>query len=630
MVRERMFYPTHIMRVIILVIVVILRGHGVSEAASAPMVVIELDDDSGTIADEYLIVAAASGKVGLVGFIVSHSDESERRQSGSRLKELISRTQVTSPLGGRPWVMNGALKPLSLLSRSRADGSSIWEQVPASTTLMRQLSRISSSDNSSLYFLSKSRLTTLAHILEQRPLLGTRMHLVGPLGGESPPEAIQKDRRAWKKVMESGIRIHTWQSSAAGNAASGVSVVSPSVPFHPSELSGTPHAENWLLQKLWIPFGTKGYVGVQPSLDDALLQAACLVSDEGIVGASVRYSAENLDGESIWNKDNAGAIQLVENLNSQAVADRVRETFLQWGQFRARISRPSVFLDGDYANGITDLSAALRLLYGGRGEIRGFGISLFSLPGLNYNSSLLRSRDWLVIVLANDFQFERDVYSGIPPLSSGVAPVRDLYNPAPPALIRIAGNHSAANRLNVIVTGPLTNIAAALNTAPAIAPRLHVWMTGARPGENGIGWTADSWHYHADRTAFTQVMNNPNLMRTVLPDNLAESWVFNRNELTSRLTQFNENSWWIVNDAWTDFLNVWSGNSIGLTRNQAQFSEMALVEAFLDTGLVVRKPAGFSNEDSGSGGTFWIESINSAEMQKRFIDAISRGRQSAR
>lgn len=629
MARERILYPFHIMRVIIFVILVFHCVHGITETATVPMVVIELDDDSGTIADEYLIVAAESGQVGLIGFIVSHSDETDRRLAGSRLKELIARTRVISPLGGPPWVMDGALKPLSLLSRSRADGSSILEQVPASTTLVRQISRLSTLDNSPLYFLSLGPLTTLAHVLEQRSSFGTRIHLVGPFGGESPPEAISKDRRAWKKVMESGIRVHTWQSTAGGNSAAGVAVVSPSVPFHPSELSGTPYSENWLFHKLWSPFSTKGYVGVQHSLDDALLQAACLVSDKGIVGSSARYSAENLDGESVWNKDDEGSIQLVESLNSQAVADRVRETFLRWGQFRERISRPSVILDGDYANGITDLSAALRLLYGGRGEIRGFGISSFSLPGLNYNSSLLRSRDWLVIVLANDFQFERDVYNGIPPLSSGLAPVRDLYNPAPPALVRIAGNHSSTDRLNVIVTGPLTNIAAALNLAPAIAPRLHVWMTGARPGENGIGWTADSWHYHADRTAFTQVMNNPNLMRTVLPDNLAEPWVFNRNELTSRLTRFNENSWWIVNDAWTDFLNVWSGKSIGLTANQAHFTELAIVEAFLDTGLVVRKPAGFSH-GSGSGGTFWIESINPVEMEKRFIDAISRGRQSAR
>lgn len=635
------------------------------QAYGQPMIVVEVGATEETIAVEASLSAAASGNLIVLGVVVSGGSDAAIKSALGRYQRLVSQSQAGSPRYGVPFVAAGATAPLATYVRSRSDGSLLLRPMEAAALVSGVLGSSSATSANPVHFVTTRPLTTAAYAILKNPLYKDRLAVVGPMGNNEPAKVALSDRPAWESLVDRGVRFISWIPQMKDTAENSDSV-DASVAFHPSQLSRIPYGNQWLMRMLWEPHAEAGFFVPQESMDDPLLLGVSLVlnpklaSNVSTFNLAPTYSpkdapAENSADSSVatqendppeedpdavdesdkvpekkkpemiksyeWKLADEGNFRWVKAVDPDRAGGEVMATFRRWGYENFQRVRRQVFIDGDFANGITDLSVVMRSLYDDRLSVVGYGVSSFYAPTMNFWESIRTGNSRVSLMLHNEVQLNRRVYLGLPSMRAA-AQASTAFFEAPNEISRLAQSQPSGQRLHVLVTGPLTNIAMAIQSNPSLAWRMHIWMMGGKPEKNGAGWSADTSYYRTDPNAYQLVMQCPGLIRTILPESIKDSWILKRSDLEPRIAPFADGGWRFVGNYWMDFLNALNGQSIGLDRTEANFNEVALMEAFIDPDLVDWMPAGF-DDLKRSGGTWWITDMKVPDMNRRFIEAVN-------
>ncbi|MCD8533464.1 MAG: nucleoside hydrolase [Verrucomicrobia bacterium] len=630
-----------------------------------PMVVIEVGAAEETIAVEASLAAAATRKLIVLGVVVSGGSDAAIKPALDRYQRLVNQSQVGTPQSGSPFVAAGATGPLSTYVMSRSDGSMLMRPMDAATAVASILGSSAATSSNPIYFVTTRPLTTVAYALLKNPVYKDRLAIIGPLGNNDPAKVALSDRRAWETLIDRGVPFTSWIPQSKENVENADSL-GARVAFHPSQLSRIPYGNQWLMRMLWEPHAQAGFFEPEESIDDPLLLGLSLVLNPKLASnvstynltptyspkdAAVEQTAESpgvtqetgphdAESESVdesgkiqekkkpemlksyaWKLAVEGNFRWVKAIDADRAGADVMSTFRRWGYENFQRVRRQVFIDGDFANGITDLSVVMRSLYDDRFSVEGYGVSSFYAPTMNFWESIRTGNSRVSLMLYNEVQLNRRVYLGLPSMRAA-SQASTAFFEAPNEISRLAQSQPPGQRLQVLVTGPLTNIAMAIQSNPSLAWRMHIWMMGGKPERNGAGWSADTSYYRLDPNAYQLIMQCPGLIRTILPESIKEPWILKRSDLEPRIAPFADGGWRFVGNYWMDFLSVLNGQSIGLDRNQANFNEVALLEAFIDPDLVDWMPAGFDDLNR-SGGTWWITEMKAPDMNRRFIDAVN-------
>ena len=112
--------------------------------------------------------------------------------------------------------------------------------------------------------------------------------------------------------------------------------------------------------------------------------------------------------------------------------------------------------------------------------------------------------------------------------------------PQAPAIDFIIARARAASpeaRLNVVMLGPLTNVAAALIKAPDIAPRIHIYALGAKYDVATGAWDKNEFNIRNDLNAFDYLLNRDDVAFTLMPATVAAALKFDRADTLARLAR---------------------------------------------------------------------------------------------
>jgi len=113
------------------------------------------------------------------------------------------------------------------------------------------------------------------------------------------------------------------------------------------------------------------------------------------------------------------------------------------------------------------------------------------------------------------------------------APIPDA--PAVRFLIDQARRQPAGTKLDVLVLGPVTNVAAALLHAPEIAPRLRVHVLSMRYDFATGAWNKNSFNARNDINGLDLLLDNTEVELIVMPGNVARALQFRHAESLARL-----------------------------------------------------------------------------------------------
>jgi inosine-uridine nucleoside N-ribohydrolase len=249
--------------------------------------------------------------------------------------------------------------------------------------------------------------------------------------------------------------------------------------------------------------------------------------------------------------------------------------------------KQKVWIDSDTGNEMDDLYAIVRLVKAPSTDLIGLSSAQFNNPDLlvfekwnaydtkglktvaesqRLNEQILKALGKLDIAhpIGADRQIGR---------SWGEQEPRD--SPAAQAIIAAVKNLSSNEKLDIITTGAMTNIATALILAPEIKSRIRCFALGAQYNPKTKIWNKNEFNVRNDLNAFDYLLNLEGFDLTVMSTDASFPLQFHREDTYNRLDESVEVEK-ILKDRW---------------REQNPQDEMrvmwdlALVEAYLNPGL---------------------------------------------
>lgn len=106
-------------------------------------------------------------------------------------------------------------------------------------------------------------------------------------------------------------------------------------------------------------------------------------------------------------------------------------------------------------------------------------------------------------------------------------------------IIEHARKASPENKVNIVSTGALTNIAAAILKDKSIAKNIRLYALNMKYNFQNKAWNKNSFNARNDLNALDLVLNNADLELWVIPGNVSGKMVFNRKRTQNRLAQYN-------------------------------------------------------------------------------------------
>jgi len=634
-----------------LVCLCLLFNSAFSQASGAPRVVLDVSNDQTTMAEEMALAMHDLGIIQIVGFVVTPEKGLKVSVINRRIKSFVTRLRNNS--FSTPQVISGLKTPLVTyqIRKDSSSGQVQWKMSQDLLPIQRFLARVKLKEEEKIFYISQGRLSSLAYLLAQNPKIKENLHVVGNFAVQDPTKSVLSDRPAWRAVLSSGVSISTWNLALPENdsnddqstqnsdtesneepddTSSPVQIETNdettrlplTLPLHPSRLADIAYSESLLAQSVWFPHSKDTFTTSVSDYSDPLLLGLMSVSHPDLFTAPQTYSTEPDDTELKvkFSSNSDGTITQYTELDVFNIGLIVMRTFDSYGQKVSVGIKPRVIVDGDFANGITDLAATLRLLYSSGIDLRGFCISSFA----HSNVSLAKSQELSFLRLTDflhaQFQLEEKVYTGTTRYLAGLRSNTPAMHNAKNFIIQEAVSTPADERLNVILLGSASNLALVLKSQPRLGRKIHVWLIGAIPSSDGAKWTPSRQNADSDPLAFKIVMNAPGLKRSILIPERDKTWIMEKAKYKAHLN-VEDGGWLYLYNYWIDFVRTTPGAGIGLDIEKADFTEVALVELFLNRSLATRRTNGFSDLHV-DGGNFWYNDTLTEQMNTIFLQSI--------
>lgn len=106
-------------------------------------------------------------------------------------------------------------------------------------------------------------------------------------------------------------------------------------------------------------------------------------------------------------------------------------------------------------------------------------------------------------------------------------------------IIENARKASPENKIIIVSTGALTNIAAAILKDKNIAKNIRLYALNMKYDLQNKVWNKNSFNARNDLNALDLILNNTDLELWVMPGNVSGKMVFNRRETQNRLAKYN-------------------------------------------------------------------------------------------
>jgi purine nucleosidase len=207
-----------------------------------------------------------------------------------------------------------------------------------------------------------------------------------------------------------------------------------------------------------------------------------------------------------------------------------------------------VWLDADTGNEMNDLYAIVRL-------VQEPSIDLIGLSSAHFNNAdLLVFEEWNghktkgINTVAESQRLNEQILKALNRLDIphpvgadrqigrawGQEDPRD--SPAAQAIVAAAKALPEGQKLDVLTTGAMTNVAAALMLAPGILPKIRVYALGSRYNPQTKAWGKNEFNIRNDLNAFDYLLNLKDLDLIVMPLETACPLKFQREDAYERLS----------------------------------------------------------------------------------------------
>lgn len=249
--------------------------------------------------------------------------------------------------------------------------------------------------------------------------------------------------------------------------------------------------------------------------------------------------------------------------------------------------KQKVWIDADTGNEMDDLYAIVRLLKAPSIDLVGLSSAHFNYPDMLVMDKWNGYDTKTLITVVESQRVNEEILQALHRMDlphpmganrqSGRSFGQENYrdSPATQAIIALARQLPAGEKLHVITLGPLTNIASVLMMAPDILPRLKVYSLGAWYNPKTKVWNKSEFNVRNDLNAFDYVLNLEGLDITVMPLEAAWPFKFQREETYQNLNE-NIPIEKILEDRWKEH------NPQDATRIMW---DLALAEAYLNPEL---------------------------------------------
>jgi purine nucleosidase len=215
----------------------------------------------------------------------------------------------------------------------------------------------------------------------------------------------------------------------------------------------------------------------------------------------------------------------------------LRRTFLALAplSLRGQSSKRKVILDSDTANEIDDLYAIVRAL-------REPGFQMLGLSSAQWHNRLsppdtvIESQKLNVDILRLMGRQDMPAPMGAEMIMGkpwgGNEP---SDSPAAQLMIREARALKSGERLTIVSTGAVTNVASAIKLAPDITPRIACYLMGARFSAERKVWNKDEFNVRNDLNAFNFLLDQSGLELHVMPAEVCGKLIFEQAGTLGRL-----------------------------------------------------------------------------------------------
>ena len=200
----------------------------------------------------------------------------------------------------------------------------------------------------------------------------------------------------------------------------------------------------------------------------------------------------------------------------------------------AQSPRPKLILDCDTANEIDDLYAIVRMLNQDKFDVLG----LSSAQWFHYlgkqdsvQASQQDNEDLVRILGRTDLPTPMGAER---PMGKPWGGDEAKDSPAAQFIIKHARAVPAGQRIHVVCTGALTNLASAIKLAPDIAPKIVASLMGFRYDDKKAVWDKSEFNVRRDLNAADFLLNQPSLELHVMSATVSGAFKFDRDDTFAR------------------------------------------------------------------------------------------------
>lgn len=592
------------------------------QADGKPNVVIDIVDDQTTMADEYALTLHSIGAIHLIGFVVTEDGANTSANVANRLKSLTNRLLPNT--NSRPSIFLGtkahALNYLMDPKKDFAPGN--VRTIPDILKFHSLVKRTKLSEQQKIYYVTQGRLSSLAYLFAFDKNNISKFTVVGDFCIKTPSPSVKNDKAAWRIVINSEADIISWFANTSSEDEEEYQEID--LPFHPSHFANSRYADSWILSKFWNPYSEAGFIQLEDKWNDSCLVGLSYTANPDIFSSPVALIAKSDDTEDKYNfsfsEEEKGKIKKFKSVQTQNLSRNVLNAFDMWVNIHESRIKRKVILDGNFGFGISDFAAVLRLIYSNQVDLRGLTVAPFLMGQLSSSKSLDLAYLWVLDFLYTQLQLKTKIFLGAPHSTSPANQMKNANFEARNFILNEASQATPSNRLHVIMTGPATNLALALKARPQIASRIHVWLIGAEPSQDGTSWKRNHYNSQFDPAAFEFIMKAPDLKRSILVPKEDDPWKLSKNSYLNVVSP-DDGGWWYLIWYWENFVANSPLLGSGLSKDASDFNEVGVIEAFLDPTATKVLPAGFKFLNK-SGGTYWLTQPKIQKMNNHFLNSV--------
>ncbi len=264
--------------------------------------------------------------------------------------------------------------------------------------------------------------------------------------------------------------------------------------------------------------------------------------------------------------------------------------------------KPDVIIDADTGNEMDDLYAIVRAVIEDDINVLAVTSAHFNNPQLLTDSlwHIYPTEDINTLQISQDLNEEllasMDI-NDIPAISGCEQMVGYAWgyyegapipkSPATEFIITEGKKHSPENKLNIIVLGPVTNVASAILQAPEIAKNTRVYCLTMK--YNDEVWNKNSFNARNDINGLDLILNNNDLETWIIPGNVSGTLRFDHEKTVEKLKKIDSETARILERRWAE---VSAGKEWIMW-------DLAIVTAFIhpEYATVVERPKPPENSD---------------------------------